>query len=72
MPYILAFVFFICCMIADRFTKKSAHESVLEPARDANAGLERTTGKLVFGDHWQAWADALSREAEEPWEEQAA
>ena len=72
MPYILAFVFFIGCLIVDRITKKRAHLTVLEPAAHANAGLERTTGKLVFGEHWQAWADAIRREAEEPWEEQAA
>ena len=72
MPYILAFVFFVCCMIADRLGKKRAYGNVFEPARDANAGLESHTGKLVFGEHWQAWADAINREAEEPWEERAA
>ncbi len=70
MPYILAFAFFILCMILDR-SKKRATGKVVEPARNAT-GLERTTGKLVFGEHWQAWADAINREAAEPWEEQAA
>ncbi len=70
MPYILAFAFFVLCMIVDH--KKRASGKVVEPARKDTAGVERTTGKLVFGEHWQAWADAIRREAEEPWEERAA
>ena len=69
MPYILAFVFFLACMTVERFRNRMAHANVFEPASNANAG---TTGELIFGEHWQAWADAISRESEEPWEEQAA
>jgi len=72
MPYILVFALFMICMIVERFTKKRASGEILEPARNANGDLERTTGKLVFGEHWQAWADAINRESAEPWEEQAA
>ena len=72
MMYLLAFAFFIGCLIVERFRNKRATGNVLEPASQVNAGLERATGKLVFGEHWQAWADAISREAAEPWEEQAA
>jgi len=70
MPYILAFAFFLACMIADRFTTKRAPGNLFEPASNANAGLKATTGELAFGEHWQAWADAIRREAVEPSEEQ--
>ena len=57
-------------MIVER--RKRASGKVVEPARNDTAGVERPTGKLVFGEHWQAWADAIRREAEEPGEQQAA
>lgn len=67
MLYILAFAFFLICMLVDRSKQTAAGR-----AGEAAPNVERTTGKLVFGEHWQAWADAISREAEETWEEQAA
>ena len=64
MPYILAFAFFLACMIGERLTtKKRAPGNVFEPASNANAGLKATTGELAFGEHWQAWADAIRWEA---------
>ena len=67
MLYILAFAFFLICMMADRSKQKASGRVV-----DEAPHVERTTGKLVFGEHWQAWADAISQETEESWEEQAA
>ena len=63
MPYILAFAFFSVCMIVDRFTKKRAPGNLVERAPQAQPALKVTTGELAFGEHWQAWADALKREA---------
>jgi hypothetical protein len=70
MPCILAIAVFICLMIVNLLNR--AHANVLEPARDANDEAESSTGKLVFGEHWQAWADTITREAADPYEEQAA
>ncbi len=64
MPYILAFAFFIICMIAQHKTKKRAAGNVLEPATHANAGSQTTAGELSFGEHWQAWADTIRWEGE--------
>jgi hypothetical protein len=69
MPYILAFAFFLICMIVERL-KKRAPGRVLETVPNANA-WQATSGELVFGEHWEAWADAIMLEAAEPWETQA-
>jgi hypothetical protein len=64
MPYILAFAFLLWCTIGERFTKENS--GVLEPASHEHAAWKGTTGELVFGEHWQAWADTVKREAAEP------
>ena len=64
MLFILAFAFFIGCLIVDHISKKRVLGNVLAPASNAVAGLKRTPGELALGEHWQAWADTIRWEGE--------